>query len=246
MCLAGCALLWELTARSGLVSPRVLPPFSKVLGVFFSLCESGVLPRELSLTLLRVARGFFLAAAALIPLGALMGLSRTVRGLFEPLIELLRPLPPPAVIPAALLFFGLGEAMKTAVIFFACAFPILLSTMEGVAATPRLFVDTARTLGAGRARILWRVVLPASLPHVFSGLRTAAPMALIVAILAEMVGGSDGIGFFILRMQRTFGIPEMYAGILALGLTGVAMNALLTLADRRCLSWHAGWRRRRH
>ncbi len=236
-------LLWEAVSRSGLVSKLYFPTAADIIAVWFSLMADGTLPLALYQTFSRMAAGFFTAACLMIPLGAAIGLSPRLRLLFTPAIELLRPLPPPAIIPAAMLFLGIGSSMKIFVVFFACSFPILINAMEGARRVPRLFTDTGRVFGAGKGRLIWRVILPAASPRIMSGLRVALPIALIVAVLSEMVGSVDGVGHFILHMQRVFSIPQMYAGVVTLGLAGWIINALFMLADRKLLAWYGGWKR---
>ena len=235
--------LWELVSRLGLVSRLYFPPATDIILVWLRLTADGVLPLALIQTFSRMALGYFAAAALMIPAGILLGVSPRLRALMSPGVEFLRPLPPPAIIPAAMLFLGIGAAMKIFVIFFACAFPILINSMDGALGVPRLFADTGRTLGAGKTRLFRQVILPAALPGVMSGLRVALPISLIVAVLAEMVGSVDGIGHFIVQMQRVFSIPQMYAGVATLGLAGWFFNALFMKADRKLLAWHCGWKK---
>lgn len=235
--------LWELLSRLGVVSRLYFPPATDIIVVWLRLMADGVLPLALFQTFSRMACGYFAAAALMIPAGILLGVSPRLRALFGPSIELLRPLPPPAIIPAAMLFLGIGAAMKIFVVFFACSFPILINSLDGARGVPRLFADTGRTLGAGKARLFRQVILPAALPGVMSGLRVALPISLIVAVLSEMVGSVDGIGHFIVQMQRVFSIPQMYAGVATLGLAGWFFNALFMKADRKLLAWHCGWKK---
>jgi len=232
------AFLWELVSRCRLISPLYFPPMTKILLVFYRLMVDGTLPLELMRSFGRIFGGFFLAVAVMVPLGIAMGLFGPVYNLFEPLTELLRPLPPPAIIPVIMLFLGIGEAMKVVVIFFACSFPILINTMDGVRAVEPLLVDTAKTYGRNRYEVILQVILPASLHQIFAGWRIALPIALIVCIVAEMVGSLDGIGRFILVMQRNFNIPEMYAGSLLVAITGYVLNALLAYLNRTLIGWH--------
>ena len=236
------ALVWEIVARLELVSPRYFPPISKIFLTFISLCERGSLPFEVLNTFERMACGFFLAALSMVPLGILMGLHPFARNLFMPMMEFFRPLPPPAIIPAVMLFLGIGFASKTFVIFFACSFPILINTIDGVRSVHPIFIQTGRSFGLSGWKLVREVVLPASLPQIMSGLRISLPIALIVAILSEMVGSVDGIGHFILRMERTFNIPEMYAGTFMLGLIGYGLNKIFLRIDRTILAWHLGWK----
>nr|WP_282958820.1 ABC transporter permease subunit [Desulfolutivibrio sulfodismutans] len=180
-----------------------------------------------------------------LPLGLLMGRSRAARAFLTPTMELLRPLPPSALIPPAMLLAGFGPGLYAAVVGFAACFPLLLAAMDAGRAVPTPLVDTARSLGAGRLRTITRVVVPACLPGVSTGLRMALPVALIVTVLAEMVGG-DGAGRLLLRLQRTWRIPEMYACVMGLGLTGWALAAALASLESRMIFWSPTHRRPSH
>lgn len=232
------ALLWEIVSRNKLISPLYFPPMSKNLVAFYYLMLDGTLPLELSWSFGRIFGGFFLAVGVMVPLGIAMGLFKPIYNLFEPLTELIRPLPPPALIPVVMLFLGIGEAMKIIVIAFACSFPILINTMDGVRSVEPTLVDTAKTFGKSRYEIILQVILPASLHQIFTGWRIALPIALIVDIVSEMVGALNGIGRFILVMQRSFNIPEMYAGVFLVALVGYALNALLRFLNTAVIGWH--------
>jgi len=239
---AALALLWEACSRARLVSPLYFPPISTIAAMFWKLTVSGVLPTQAGQTLARALAGLALAALVAIPLGLAMGVSRRIAGLLTPTVELLRPVPPPAIIPAAMLFLGIGPAMKLCVIFFACFFPILIGAVDGARDVALDFRLTAAAYGLSRRDTLLGVILPAAGPSVAAGFRTAVPMALIVAVLSEMIGATSGIGHYILRMQRTFAIPEMYAGVAMLGLMGLLVNAAVALVLGRLLRWHEGWK----
>ena len=232
--LAAALIVWDAASR--LAGTRALPQVREIALAAFGLVASGTLPRSLGLTLAHTAAGLGLALAVGLPLGLWMGRSRTANALLAPTIGLVRPLPPPALIPPAMLLLGLGPAMCTAVIGFAACFPLLLAAMDAGRAVPPALVDTARSLGAGRLRLAFHVIVPACLPSLATGLRVALPVALIVAVLAEMVGG-DGTGRLMLRLQRTWRIPELYACILGLGLTGFGLAATVSRLERRLLFW---------
>jgi ABC-type nitrate/sulfonate/bicarbonate transport system permease component len=238
----GFALVWELISRLGLVSPLYFPPISKIMITFFNLTISGTLPIEVFKSFGRMACGFFGAALIMIPLGISMGMSKTMFRLFDPVIEFFRPLPPPAIIPAVMLFLGISHSMKIFVIFFSCSFPIVLNTLDGVRQIPPLFIDTARSFSIGHSKMLFKVILPCALPQIMSGLRISLPISLIVAVLSEMIGSVDGIGHYILHMQRIFNISEMYAGIVMIGIVGFILNLLFLKIDQSLLAWHAGWK----
>ncbi len=239
---AALAGAWQAVSAAGLVSALYFPPVSTIAATFWKLSASGLLPALAGQTLGRALAGLAIAALAAVPLGLGMGVSRRLDALLAPTLELLRPVPPPAIIPAAMLFLGIGPAMKVFVVVFACFFPILVGAADGARDIPPGFRLTAAAYGVSRRDTLFGVVLPAAGPGVAAGLRTAVPMALIVAVLSEMIGATGGIGHYILRMQRTFAIPEMYAGVAMLGLMGLAVNAAASCGLDRLLRWHRGWK----
>lgn len=236
--------MWETAARWGLVNRLIVPPLSVIFTVFWELCSSGEMPMQIAVSMRRAALGYLLSGAVFIPLGVVMGLSRRVHRALEVVVELLRPIPPPVVIPVALLFFGLEDEMKVFVIFFSCAWPILLNTIDGVRGVEPVLLHTARTFRLPRLKTVWRVVLPAASPQIMTGLRVSLPIMLILVVISEMVGSTDGIGYFILDSQRRFRVAQMYAGMLALALLGYGLNQLFNLLHRRLLAWHWGMRER--
>jgi NitT/TauT family transport system permease protein len=237
-------LVWELAARAGWVNPLFFPAVTKILGTFSELIWSGQIPLQIGASLKRAAAGYALAAAVCIPLGIFMGLSDPIRRALEVTVEMLRPIPPPVVIPPAILFFGLEDEMKIFVIFFSCAWPILLNTFDGVKNIDRVLLHTARTFGLPRRKIIWQVILPASSPQIMTGLRVSLPIMLILVVISEMVGSTDGIGYFILDSQRRFRVAQMYAGMLALAVLGYVLNQIFNLAHRSLLAWHWGMTKR--
>ena len=243
--LLGLLAVWELVAQAEWVNPLIVPPLSKILRIFSELVFSGQIPMQILVSMKRAAAGYFLAAAVFIPLGIFMGLSPTVYRLFEVIVEMLRPVPPPVVIPVALLFFGLGDEMKIFVIFFSCAWPILLNTVDGVRGLDWVLLNTARTFGLPRRKIIWQVILPACAPQIATGLRVSLPIMLILVVISEMVGSTDGIGYFVLDSQRRFRVAQMYAGMLTLALLGYTLNQLFNLIHRLVLPWHWGMMRRK-
>jgi NitT/TauT family transport system permease protein len=223
---------WELVARAGWVNPLLFPALSKILASFFNLIASGEIPGQVARSMERAAAGYLLAAAVCIPLGIVMGLSDGVHRALEIVVETLRPIPPPVVIPVAMLFLGIGDGMKIFVIFFSCAWPILLNTIDGVRGIDRLLVDTARTFGLKRGQTIVQVVLPAAAPQITTGLRISLSITLILVVISEMVGSSDGIGYFILNAQRRLKIDQMYAGMIALALLGYFLNQAFFVLKR--------------
>ena len=232
--------LWELASQAEWINALIIPAPSKIGKIFFDLVVSGQIPVQILVSLKRAAAGYFLAAVVFIPLGIFMGLSPAVYRLFEVIVEMLRPVPPPVVIPVALLFFGLGDEMKIFVIFFSCAWPILLNTLDGVHHLDWVLLNTARTFGLTQRKIIWQVILPACSPQIMTGLRVSLPIMLILVVISEMVGSTDGIGYFVLDSQRRFKVAQMYAGMFALALLGYTLNQLFNFLQRLLVPWQRG------
>lgn len=232
--------VWELLAQGEWINPLIIPPPSKIFRIFSELVWSGQIPMQILVSMKRALAGYLLAAVVFIPLGIFMGLSPTIFRFFEVIVEMLRPVPPPVVIPVALLFFGLGDEMKIFVIVFSCAWPILLNTIDGVRGVDWVLLNTARTFGLSRGKTIWQVILPACLPQIMTGLRVSLPIMLILVVISEMVGSTDGIGYFVLDSQRRFKVAQMYAGMLTLALLGYTLNQLFNLLQRFLLPWQRG------
>jgi ABC-type nitrate/sulfonate/bicarbonate transport system permease component len=236
----GLLIVWEVVTQSGFINPLVVPPLSRILRVFSDLVWSGQIPLQILVSMKRAAAGYVLAAVFFIPLGILMGLSQSVYRLFEVVVEMLRPVPPPVIIPVAILFFGLEDEMKIVVIFFSCAWPILLNTLDGARNVDRVLLNTARTFGLPQRKIICNVILPAASPQIVTGLKVSLPIMLILVVISEMVGSTDGIGYFILDSQRRFRVAQMYAGMFALAILGYTLNQLFNLLYRWVMPWHVG------
>jgi ABC-type nitrate/sulfonate/bicarbonate transport system permease component len=238
--LLAALVVWELVSRLEIVNPVFFPPMTRVLGSFFLLLISGDIPLQILMSLKRAAAGYLLAAVVFIPLGVAMGLFGWVYRMLEVIIETARPIPPPAVVPVAMLFFGLGDEMKIFVIFFSCAWPILLNTFDGVRNIDRVLIYTARTFGLTQGRVITQVIVPAASPQIMTGLRISLAITLILVVISEMVGSTDGIGYFILNAQRSFKVDQMYAGMLSLAILGYILNQLFLFFSNRVLGWNKG------
>ena len=229
---------WELLARSGLIEAVTFPPFSKVFVAFANLMISGKLLLLMLPSLERLVVGYLFAVIFGIGLGIAMGYFATIHNIFEPLTEILRPIPSPAYIPIAILFLGLGDEMKIFMIGFSCFFPILLNTYTGVRAVDVIQINTARTFGLKSGAIMRKVIIPAASPLIFTGMRISLAISLIMVVISEMVASVDGIGFYILNAERSFRVLEMYAGVITLGLLGYFLNWLFVRLERRVLHWN--------
>jgi ABC-type nitrate/sulfonate/bicarbonate transport system permease component len=236
---AGLLLLWEMASRSGVLNPLLFPPPSRALADLSFLIASGYLAKALYATLFRVICGFAIAVAAGVALGAAMARSRLVADLCDPLVELVRPISPLALYPLAILWFGIGDESKVFIIALAASFPVILNTFAGVRAIDANLFRAARSLGASEFEIFKGIVLPGSLPQVFTGVRLAWGISLIVIIAAEMVGATEGIGYMVLEAQQTFRTERVFAGIFVIGLVGFATD----LGFRRLRQWLLPWYR---
>jgi ABC-type nitrate/sulfonate/bicarbonate transport system permease component len=229
--------VWETVSASGRVSPALLPPPSRVLPLVWQILASGSFVAPLAETLSLLALGFGIGCASACALGLAMGWSATLFRLLEPLVELVRPIPKPALIPPLFLFLGLGTATKVTVVALAAFFPVLINTLQAVHGIDPVTVGTARTFGYSRTETLLNTVLPASLPMILTGMRVSLGLSLVLVILAEMLINSKGIGYLILDMQRSFRVPEMYAWIVILGLLGLLLNAVFEWIEGRLIAW---------
>lgn len=238
--IAGLVLLaaaWELLPRLGVVDPYFIPPLHEVLGALRDLAASGELARHLKASLVRSGAGFLLATALAIPVGAAIAWYRPVRELLQPTLELFRNTAALALLPVFTLILGIGESSKIAIIVYACFFPILLSTIAGVATVDQQLLRSARVLGLSPATTFRKVVFPAAVPTIFTGIRISGAAAILVLIAAEMVGAKAGLGFLIMYSNMNFLIPQMYAAILVTSLLGLAVNYSLVALERRFSRW---------
>lgn len=231
-------LLWEILARAEMVAAVSFPPFSEVFVTFWRLTFTGTMVLLLIPSLKRLLIGYLLAFGLGVGLGILMGYFRTAYNFLEPITEVLRPIPSPAYIPIAILFFGLGDEMKIFMIAFASFFPILLNTYSGVRSVDLIQINTARTFGLRAGAILRKVIIPAASPQILTGMRISVAVSLILVVISEMVASVDGIGYYILSAQRSFRVREMYAGVLTLGLLGYVLNWLFLKFENSVIHWH--------
>jgi ABC-type nitrate/sulfonate/bicarbonate transport system permease component len=237
--LAVIALIWFWSAGSDVY---YYPPLKDVLQTFndtwvFERFGSDVVP-----SLVRLFIGYFIAVAVGVGGGIALGLSPVLRRVAAPIVEFLRAIPAPALLPFALLVLGVGNDSKIFVIAFVCLWPILLNAVDGVSGVDPTLVDTGRVYRIPASDRLGHVVLPAAAPQIFAGMRTSLSLALILMVISEMVASSNGIGYFVLQSQRSFAIPEMWSGIILLGILGYLFNAVFLLVERRMLAWHRGAR----
>ncbi|MFJ1608988.1 ABC transporter permease [Streptomyces sp. NPDC088253] len=218
------------------------PPLRTILRTFPDVWTSERLRSDLVPSVLRLLAGYAAAAVVGVALGTVIGSYRRVRAVCEPVLEFLRALPPPVLVPVIMLFAGIGDTMKIAVIASGCVWPILLNTVEGVRAVDSVMAETARSYGVTGVARLRGVVLRAASPQIFAGLRQALSIGIILMVISEMFAASNGLGFTIVQFQRSFAIPDMWTGILVLGLLGFLLSVVFQLVERRVLGWYHGQR----
>ncbi len=231
------AAWWELAPRLGLTDPAFFPPLSEVLAAGWALALNGQLWQHTSASVARAAGGFALALLYAVPLGLAIGWYRSLGEFLNPLIELLRNTAALALLPVFLLLLGIGEVSKVAMVVYACSWPLLLNTIAAVKQVDPLLIKSARTMGASARQLFLKVILPASVPTIFVGIRLASATSILVLVAAEMVGAKSGLGYLIIYAQYSFLISDMYFGIIAITLIGVIFNSLLQIAERRLTAW---------
>jgi ABC-type nitrate/sulfonate/bicarbonate transport system permease component len=230
-------LIWQLSAMFLIQSPT-WPTVTRIFESWSENMLDGTIPGHMIATFWRQMLGYGLAIIIGVGLGLAMGYYRVLYNLFEPLVEVLRPIPGPAYLPILVLFVGIGHEMKVVLVLVASLFPILLNTYSGVRSIDRVQFDTARTLGLSTLQTFRELVIPAASPQILTGMRISLAISLILAILGEMIVSNDGLGYFVLLSQRTFRVPDMYAGIFTLALFGYVLNRVFLLMEGRLLRWH--------
>jgi NitT/TauT family transport system permease protein len=236
--LALLGLAWEAVARLQWVPPLFLPPPTAILGEASRMARSGELWRHLVVSLGRVGAGFGLGAAVGTALGLLLGSSRVLWALGNPLIAATYPIPKIALLPLMILWLGIGEAPKVAMIALGVFFPVVINAYAGVQGTDPLMVKAARSLGAGRWQVLLKVVLPSALPTILAGYRLGAGIALLLVVSAEMINATSGIGFLILHSGDLMLTAKLMVGLAVLSFLGLAS----TWGLRALEAWLVPWR----
>jgi len=231
-------IAWEAFARSGAVTPFMLPAFSAVLERIATDTASGELPVAIGLTLWRALAGFFISAAAGIALGLAMARLRWFYWFFDPIISVGFPIPKIAFLPIFVLWLGFFDASKITMIVFNSIFPVVTATVVGVYGVEKELIWSARNLGTSERALTWEVMLPAALPQIFTGLQVALPIALIVGILTEMAMGGYGIGASMQTASRFADSLGVFAGIIEIAVVGYALVKLMAVLRARLLVWH--------
>ena len=250
-------VLWQAVASAGMVNPQVLPapidvgrkwveyllpltPRAEHAGSWWSWAFSGELVVDTLTSLYRVVVGFAIGAGLALPLGLAMGASPVVYAWMNPLVQILRPIPPIAYIPLAILWFGLGNPPAVFLIALGAFFPVLMNTIAGVRQVDGIYLRASRNLGAGRVTMFVRVILPAAVPYILSGVRIGIGTAFIVVIVSEMIAVNNGLGFRILEAREYFWSDKIIAGMITIGMLGLAIDIGMNRLNNYLLRWHRG------
>jgi NitT/TauT family transport system permease protein len=249
--------IWQAASSLGWVNPQILPsplavlhkwaeylcpltPYDPAEGSYLGWLVSGELLGDAYGSLSRVLGGFVIGAGLALPLGLLMGTNRAVYKLFDPLVQILRPIPPIAYIPLSILWFGLGNPPAFFLISLGSFFPVLMNTIAGVHQVDSIYTRAARNLGAGQMTMFRRVILPAATPYILAGARIGMGTAFIVVIVAEMIAVNNGLGFRILEAREYFWSDKIIAGMFTIGLLGLAIDSGMSALNNHLLKWHRG------
>jgi NitT/TauT family transport system permease protein len=235
--------LFEALTRAELVNPRYLPPASTILARTVGLLADAAFLRDVGATLLAWAVGLGAAVAVAVPLGVLLGASARAYQATHALVEFLRPIPSVALIPLAILLFGQGAQMKVALVVYGSSWPVLFNTIYGMHSVDPLARDTARSFGLDRLSILLRVAVPSASPFIWTGVRVASAIALILVFSAEaLAGGQEGIGVFMISAQQSGRQDLVYAATIVTGILGFLINWALVRVERRMFGWQPALR----
>ena len=218
------------------------PPLRTIVETFGKLWFSPQAIHNIAPSLVRFSIGYIAAAILGIAIGIPVGASRNLRNVLEPVLEFLRAIPPPVLVPVLILFAGLGNEMKALVIVFGCIWPVLLNTVAGVRALDEVLAEVVRSYRIGAIARFWHFILPGASPQIFTGLRQSLSIGIILMVISEMFAARDGIGFALVQYQRSFAIPEMWSAIILLGIIGIALSMIFRAFEAWILGWYHGLR----
>lgn len=228
---------WELMARSGMISHRLMPDLWTIASAFWGVLMSGDVVYHAWFSVGRALWGFGMAAVAGVALGVAMARSQTFERVFEPLFSFGYPIPKIALFPIFIFIFGLGHLSKVALVFLESLYPITVGTYYGIKAVERIYIWNAQSMGATGRQIFFRVLIPGALPYIASGLRIAVHVALIVVIILEMIGDSTGLGYFVVYASASYEYARSFAGILAIVICGFVIDRLAVWLRNRLVFW---------
>ena len=228
---------WEIVARSGLVPFFFLPPLSVIGATFLEQLADGALVQEAWLTIFRAFSGFAIAVIVGVTLGIGMARFRIVHWFFDPIVAVGMSVPTLTLVPAFILWFGIGHESKILLVALSCVWSMTVFTYNGARNVDLRLVWSARVMGTPEGKLLWKVVIPAATPYIFNGMQVALPISLIVAFVFEMVAGGGGLGFLEIMAARFFKAPDLFAALFAILIVGFAFDRVLRMIRTRVLVW---------
>src|SRR5579862_4554877 len=235
----GLMLAWEVAAQLHFIDTRFFPAPSAILGVLFRMAASGELSENVLISLQRLGLGFLLGGIPALVIGIVMGISRPIRALVDPLIAATYPIPKSSILPLILLIFGLGESSKVVMVAIGVFYPIAINATAGVLQIAPIYLDVGKSFKASRWDTFRTIALPGALPFIMTGVKLGAGLALILIAIAEMVGAKSGIGFMIWSAWETFAVAKMYVGLLVVAVIGFAISLALSEIERLVIRWKA-------
>lgn len=236
--LAAAIGAWQLMAIA--LDKTVFPTFSRSISVVGQLLTGSVLTGDIVPSVIRALTGFCISAVLGVLVGLTLGYVRWLGDYCSAFIDFLRSVPSPLLIPLAIVFLGFGAKMVIAVIVSAAVWPVIINAFDAARRIEPLYLDTARICGLRGSALFRRVLLPATLPDIFAGLRIALSISLAVLVVAEILGASTGIGYFIQNAEQTFAVPQTYAGVIVLACLGWLFDTVFLVLERRLLAWERG------
>jgi NitT/TauT family transport system permease protein len=235
--IAAFFLCWELFAKADKISALFFPAPSVTVKTLFKLIQTNELQEHIIATMFRFLSGFFIGAGTGIGRGLCMGWSKFLRTVFDPLVSVIYPMPKISLLPIAMIFFGIGDASKVAIIAASAFFPSLINAMTGVTQIDKLYFDVARNYKADKKVIFTRIILPGSLPVVLAGIRLALNTSLIVTIAVELIAAEKGLGALIWFAWETLKTAELYAGLFVIAVMGAGFGYLIETIKKHCIKW---------
>jgi len=233
--------LWQLLSSSGVFLEVVLPAPTKVAAALIKIAKDGTLPKDFEVSAFRVLKGYLWGAAIGLVIGVSCGLSKFMERLVSPLVDAIRQIPLLAWIPLIVLWFGIGETSKTIIIAKSVFIPIFLNSFAGIRGVPREYIEVAQVLEFSYGKLLFRLILPSTLPSIFTGLRLGAGFAWMAVVAAEMLGGITGLGYGLLRARDYLESDILIGLMLVIGVVGLILDRLLRLLESRVLHWRKAY-----
>jgi NitT/TauT family transport system permease protein len=231
-------IIWEVIAALGIMPERLFPSMFVVIGVAYDLAISPLLWDNLSVTMVRVLSGFTIAAVIGVPLGIMMSRFNLMNKLMQPMLSIGYPIPRVALYPILVFMLGIGSGSKIFLIVLECLFPIIINTYYGALRVNHIYVWASQNMGANHFNMFWKVLLPATAPSIFTGLRIALPLALIISILTEMISSTEGMGYLLSFMSSSLVQENVLASVMLIAILGYLMSVILDIIQKKFIFWH--------